>query len=684
MTLRRFAFMLAACLTFAGKANDMVDTVGRRSNMIQDYYLTQFRLKAAERRARLDNVRTKADAEAYRQDVRKRLAESFGPFPEKTPLNPRITGQLSTKKLLIDKVVFESRPGFQVTGLFYRPKQISGKIPGILALCGHSSSGKNAPWYQDVAQSLALRGYGVLMIDPIGQGERRQFTDAEGVRPGVFDHNMRGKQLALIGEALCTWRLWDAIRGLDYLLTRPEIDAGRIGVTGTSGGGTLSTYLNAFDSRLTMAAPSCYITTQLRNLENELPADAEQNPPRLAALGCDMADFLIAAAPRPALILAQDNDFFDPRGTQQALEDARKIYTLLGKPEQIQLFTGKGDHGYSAAHREAAGKFFNRYSGLSSNWAESPDIQRFKVEELNCTPNGQVGGRDIHAIMQELEASRRPEKAGDSAAILRQILQIGEVPLPDYRVWRTQVQRVEPLLCLNRFGIETEPGIVIPLKQLTPSQRFQLRSKPRAILFIPHLSTSPELKELGFQPDGKTDFFCLEVRGIGESRPAECNIGENDFFCSYGSDFLYASCAHLLDRPYQGRKVYDILAAVRLLKKQGAEEIHLIGNGQGSIAAALAAVFSPDVKQVTLYHAPLSWRQMVNSRVVRWPFSAMPHGILRKIDLPDVYRDLRSKNIRLIAPWDAAMRPCPPRQLSAAVRQYRIPCPVLPTAGTPE
>ncbi|MEI3004897.1 MAG: hypothetical protein V8T87_09790 [Victivallales bacterium] len=71
--------------------------------------------------------------------------------------------------------------------------------------------------------------------------------------------------------------------------------------------------------------------------------------------------------------------------------------------------------------------------------------------------------------MQELEASRRPEKAGDSAAILRQILQIGEVPLPDYRVWRTQVQRVEPLLCLNRFGIETEPGIVVPLKQLTPS-----------------------------------------------------------------------------------------------------------------------------------------------------------------------------------------------------------------------
>ena len=95
-------------------------------------------------------------------------------------------------------------------------------------------------------------------------------------------------------------------------------------------------------------------------------------------------------------------------------------------------------------------------------------------------------------------------------------------------------------------------------------------------------------------------------------------------------------------------------------------------------------MLSPDVKQVTLYHAPLSWRQMVSSRVVRWPFSAMPHGVLCKIDLPDVYRDLQSRNIRLIAPWDAAMRPLPSGQLSAVVRQYRIDCPVLPAAGTPE
>lgn len=653
----------AAAMVLSGLTAD--DTVGRRGSMIQDYYEFQFRRAAAERRARLDRVKTRADAEAYVQSVRKRLAESFGPFPERTPLNPRITGQLSTPGLLIDQVIFESRPGFQVTGLFYRPKEASGKIPGILALCGHSAAAKAAPLYQDLAQSLALRGYGVLMIDPIGQGERRQFAEGEGVSAGVRTHNMLGKQLSLLGEAFCTWRLWDAVRGLDYLLSRPEIDASRVGVTGTSGGGTLSTYLNAFDPRLTMAAPSCYITTQLRNLENELPVDAEQNPPRMTALGCEMADFLIAAAPRPTLILAQDNDFFDPRGAEEALADAEKIYNLLGKPGQVQLIIANGNHGYSPAHREAAGKFFNRYAGLDTNWSESPGIQRFKEEELNCTPAGRTGGRDVFAIMQELEQSCRPGSGGDLAAAVRQALKIGEVPVPDYRVWRPRMQSIKPSLHLNRFGIMTEPGIVIPLKQLSETPLFHLRAAPHTTLFIPHLSTSPEVKELGFLPSGDTGFFSLEVRGVGESRPAECNIRETDFFASYGSDFLYASCAEMLDRPYLGRKVYDILAAISLLKRQGAEQIHLIGNGQGAVAAALAALLSPEVRQVTLHHAPLSWRQMVNSRVVRWPLSVMPSGVLRRFDLPDVYRALQAKNIQLIAPWDVSMQPCAVEQLPA-------------------
>lgn len=437
-------------------------TVGRQSGMIQAYYLEKFRNAAAERKARLAQVNSRADAEAYIRDVRKRLNSSFGTFPERTPLNPRVVGELDTPEVQIDKVIFESRPGLEVSAIFARPREHSGKIPGVLALCGHSSSGK--VYYQNLAESQALRGYGVLLIDPIGQGERHHSSDADGVGPGVMEHNMLGKQLSLTGDFFGTWRLWDAVRALDYLLSRPEIDASRVGVTGTSGGGTLSSYLNAFDSRLTMAAPSCYITTKLYNVENELPTDAEQNPPRFLELGCDMADLLIAAAPRPTLILAQDNDFFDPRGTQEAFDNVRKIYSLQGQPDAIELFIGHGAHGYSTKHREKAGQFFNRFTGQNTQWDEPERPQRFAKEEICCTPGGRTVGKGVWELMQEFECVRQAP-VGACADTLRTLLNIGEISLPNYRVLRPQLIKNEPQLFLNRFGIETEPGITLPLKK---------------------------------------------------------------------------------------------------------------------------------------------------------------------------------------------------------------------------
>lgn len=124
--------------------------------------------------------------------------------------------------------------------------------------------------------------------------------------------------LGLFGDNFAFWRVWDAMRGLDYLLSRPEADSSRVGVTGNSGGGTLSTYLWALDDRLTMAAPGCYITSFHRNFDNELPVDAEQAVPGIAAAGIEMADFLIARRRRPAWSSGRGNDFFDPRGTKEA------------------------------------------------------------------------------------------------------------------------------------------------------------------------------------------------------------------------------------------------------------------------------------------------------------------------------------------------------------------------------
>ena len=670
------------CLLSAGAVTAEVKDVSKAEakapvygSMVQDYYLQKVRAASEIRKQRLERITTRAEAEAYIEGVRIKLADSFGIMPERTPLNPQITGVLETDKLRIEKVIFFSRPGIPVTGLFYLPKSYrSGKLPGVLALCGHSGNAKAGETYQTVSQNLALKGYAVLMIDPIGQGERRQFVDVKNAKEvdgqPVIEHNMLGKQLLLTGDFFGSWRLWDGIRALDYLLSRPEVDSARIGVTGTSGGGTMTSFICGLDQRPTMAAPSCFITTLRHNVENEIPADAEQVPPRLLANGCDIADFLIAGAPRPVIILAQDNDFFDPRGAVEAFNDVRKIYTLLGIGDKVELHIGEGDHGYKSNHREAAVAFFNKYAQIQSDAKESPDIKIQDIAKTNCTPKGQVhympDQRGVFSCIREnattLGEQRKTITAEKLPSILRKYLGIKDIKEPEYRVLRCSVIAGEPLLVFNRIAVETEPGILAILKSRTGSLFFRIPAADKVCLYIPNLDTEQELAQSNLAVPG-VSLYGLDVRGIGESRPLGCDQKEQNFFRPYGADYFYASNAILLNESYLGGKVTDVLSTVKLLKKQGGKQIHLVGRGQGAIVAALAAVLSEDIDRITLYNAPLSWDSMVREQVVKWPLSCMVPGILRDCDLPDIYRALTAKKLAIIEPWDNQMQPIPAEQL---------------------
>src|SRR6185312_193068 len=168
-----------------------------------------------------------------------------------------------------------------------------------------------------------------------------------------------------VGEFFGSWRAWDGMRTLDYLLSREEVDPQHVGITGNSGGGTETTWLIGVERRWTMAAPSCFVTTFLRNLENELPADTEQCPPRALALGLDHSDFIAAMAPKPVELLTQEKDFFDTRGTQEAYTRLQQLYRLLGAEENIGLFRGPTYHGYSPENREAMYRWFNHVTKIS-------------------------------------------------------------------------------------------------------------------------------------------------------------------------------------------------------------------------------------------------------------------------------------------------------------------------------
>lgn len=643
-----------------------VAPLNRFPRMVQEYFVERVRRIEEAHSRTVGALKTKADAEAYVAGVRKKIHAAFGPFPEKTPLNPRVTGVVDREAYRIEKVVFESRPGLLVTGNLYVPKGRKFPLPAVVGACGHSDNGKANAAYQSFSQGLARMGYVVFIYDPIGQGERLQYPDAQlksRIGAGVAEHLHAGNQQFLVGEFFGAWRAWDGIRALDYLLTRPEADPRHVGVTGNSGGGTLTTWLCGLDSRWTMAAPSCFVTTFRRNVENELPADTEQCPPRVLALGLDHEDFIAAMAPKPVILLTKERDFFDVRGAEAAYGRLKRLYRLLKAEENIALFTGPTSHGYSQENREAMYRWFNHVTGISNARTE-PTLVIEPDEALRCAPKGQVSelqSRPIYSFTREKSqamAGRRPKHPGGAPArALAGILKLPERRgAPDYRILRGLASRKYPWPEATTYAVQTEPGIHALVYRLfkEPHESRPPRSQARAVLYVSHLSSDVELREeplirelLAEEPEAA--FYACDVRGIGESQPDTC--GQNSFLKPYGSDFFYAIHSLMLDYPYPGQRTHDVLSVLDWLQSIGHEQVHLAGKGWGALPATFAALLSEAVRQVTLKNALTSYAEIAESEQYQWPLSALVPNVLAHFDLPDCYRALAAKHLRQIEPW---------------------------------
>lgn len=656
-------------------SNQELPALNRFPRMVQEYFVDQVRRVDAEVERRYAELNSRQDAEAYVQTVRGKIDRCFGAWPEKTPLNPRVTSVVERDQYRIENVIFESRPGFLVTGNLYVPKGRPFPLPGVIAPCGHSNNGKAAEPYQGFAQSLARLGYVTLIFDPIGQGERLQYPDEQlksRVGVGVREHLYAGNQQFLVGEFFGSWRAWDGIRALDYLLTRKEVDPRHIGVTGNSGGGTLTTWLCGVERRWTMAAPSCFVTTFLCNTENELPADTEQCPPGALAMGLDHCDFLAAMAPKPVILLAKEMDFFDVRGSETAYRRLRRLYELLGREQNVSLFIGPGGHGYSQESREAMYRWFNLITGVSDAKTE-PALTIEKDETLWCAPKGQVcelQSRPIYSFTSETAkalAGRRPAEftPGQLRSEVRRVLRLPDGqggPAPSYRILRNWRSRGYPRPRWTTYVVETEPGIQAVVYRLGHQQ---LLSRPqpdsgRAVLYVSHQSSDRELRAepllaelMAAEPDAV--FYTVDVRGIGESQPDTCD--EDSFLNPYGSDYFYAIHSIMLDRPYIGQRTYDVLRVLDWLGSVGHTQVHLVGKGWGALPATFAGVLSDRVTQVTLKNSLTSYQEIAESKDYAWPLSTLVPNVLSAFDLPDCYRALEAKDLRQIEPWGPSAKP---------------------------
>jgi dienelactone hydrolase len=637
--------------------------------MVLDDYVRRLRESRAQRAEFLRSVHTRGGVYAWQEYCLETVRRAFAPRPRRTPLNPRITGVLDQGTYRVEKLTLESRPGFLVSANVYVPSDRRGPFPVVLGTCGHSMAGKAEPTYQGFCQRLVRCGFVVLIFEPCNQGERDQYLDVperECVASCCAAHNMMGKQMELLGEYYGMWRAWDGIRCLDYLLLRPDVDPRVVGLTGNSGGGTMSEWLWAVDGRFTMAAPSCFVTTFLHNLENELPADCEQYPPGVMGAGLEMADLMVPRAPKPLLLLGQQYDFFDRRGLREAFDDLQRLYKLLGRAENLELFIGPTVHGYSEHNQLAMVRFFCKHAGLTPA-ADLEKVTPVEPKLLEVTPTGHTlrcGSRPVFVLLDEhaaqLEAARKPLGA---VAMRRRLAALLHLPrwkssaagVPHYRVLRAMLLADRTYA---RYAVETEGDVRAILKKrlVNPDWAQTLDVEDTVHLVLPHLSSEDDLRHdawtQAINPAGA--LYALDVRGLGESMSEP--HGDAGFLQPYGMDYMLHGQGILFGESYMGRRVFDLLRTLELLCAAGAKDIRLYGRGQGALLALFAGVLHPAVTRIELRHGPSCYRDWIRAPLVAWPAANFLRGVLRSFDLPDLM-DLVQDRLTVSEPWGPDMKP---------------------------
>ena len=630
-----------------------------------EHHLKQKAFAALDRRSvEYEKLKTPEQLSAYQERLRKLFLERLGPFPERTPLNARVVGRLERDGYSLEKVIYESRPGFLVTAALYLP-DAPAPYPGILLPCGHSENGKAAEAYQRASIMLAKHGMAVLCFDPIGQGERKQVLDGQGkgrFRP-TSEHEVCSPAAILLGRSVATTMVWDGMRGIDYLVSRPDIDPKRIGCAGNSGGGTQTSYLMALDDRIAAAAPNCYITSFRRLLETIGPQDAEQNIFGQVEDGLDHADYVMLRAPRPTLIAAATRDFFDIAGTWDTFRQAKRFYTRMGHSERVELVESDDEHGFTRNLRVATTRWMRRWLLGKDDAVTEMEWPILTDAELQCTPRGQVllekGARSVFDFYRD-EATRlaeeRKSKRRDSGALVERIrrmvssLSAGGPGSGDLGS-AGRVQEL-PGRAGGAFKVALRPEGGPPIPVLS----FGGEGKKGTCLYLHEAGKEAEARRGGAIDALVRDGFqvvAVDLAGIGELQARRPDGSRA------GLSYKDVSLAHLLGGSILGIRTDQIIWLARNWGSrpdgpQKPERFHLVAVGELGPPALHAAVLEPDrFASVRLIRSLRSWGDVVRTDVPVNQRSNAVHGALRTYDLPDLVGIL-GKKVTVEVPVDGA------------------------------
>ncbi|NSW91442.1 MAG: prolyl oligopeptidase family serine peptidase [Firmicutes bacterium] len=608
-----------------------------------------------------DAIKTREELEKRAAYMREKFIESIGGLPPgDTPLNPRITGIIDCDGFRIEKVFFESRPGTYVTANLYIPDGITSPRGAVLFLCGHHKQAKHTDEYQVVCRYLVRAGLVVLAQDPIGQGERLSYYDkATGktnVDWGVIEHDYAGCQCWPLGDGIARYFVHDAMRGIDYLCTRPEVDPSKIGVTGNSGGGTQTALMMMCDPRIAAAAPATFLMNRQTYMYTDMPQDSEQIWPGLTARGFDHEDILISMVPKPVLVLAVTSDFFPIEGTRRTVERTRRFWEMYGKKDNLKLFEDDSDHRYTRPMAKAAAEFFSEHLLGQKISPDDESINPIEPSILWCTISGQVKGDMDNARtvydencdrLKEIEKQRNsmPENKRREIALnwLKEKIYSGRKPcdLNPRRFAVGQVDGLDVQICLwwSQEGI-------FNCAYLFRNFNFAGKELPLTIAIwddgtnclVPHADWIQKTCASG------RIVMVLDTSGVGIMSQRQITYAPVQEVL--GSIFKLTYDLLWLDDSMAALRTYDVIRAmdaVKVIPGINEDDINLYLSGRHGVYGLFAAVLDKTmldkrIKNIEVANGIVSFGEWVRSRYYDTHdiMSIVLPGMLKYFDLPDL------------------------------------------------
>jgi hypothetical protein len=431
-------------------------------------------------------------------------------------------GRIERDSYIIEKILFESYPGMMVPGLVYVPKRLQSPAPAVISIPGHAyCEGKASESVQARCVNLASRGIIAMTFDYLGTGERNTGANACGGMPygGANDHGL--KAFSYTAGNPTGLDILDGIRAIDYLYTRPDVDRERLGFTGESGGSNSTYWVSALDKRVKLAVPVCSVTSFDYWIRNDRNWDWHQRPPGIRRVA-EISTLLALIAPRPLLVIGAlrgtDSEEFPFDQTEEAVNTARGVYKLYGASANIEIFESSTNHGYQRDKRERMYSFVDKHF-FSRDGGPVPEVP-FLLEPMNTLICGlSASNRTLTTIysewlerpapVPEIPDGRREAESlqAKSRKELLGLLGIATASRPPKVSVQQATSRGDMLL--RRLIIESEPGIHLPVVEITPG------ASRTGLIVLPGKSQAPQQAVEPLLAAG-ISVALVDLRGAGE------------------------------------------------------------------------------------------------------------------------------------------------------------------------